>query len=523
MVTLRDLAQRARLGMNVSTDVVRGACTPIDPPLPGLVTYRIPLDGGQMRLHLRVEHDGSGVLFRDVTEVVHLNATATHIAKMALDGVPLTRAATSLQTRTRGASRRQIAEQAADIYRLVDVMRSHDAGCPTCALPDLPRTALFSTPVHAPYKADLALTYGCNNACPHCYNEPSRYPMASLNKQQWLEIVNRLHEAGVPHLILTGGEATLHPDLIDIIRYADQLGHVVGLNTNGRRLAHPPFAGELADAGLNHVQITLGSCRAEVHDAMMGARSFDQTVKGIENALNSRLHTITNTTLMRPNMDHAEEIVDFLYALGIRTFAMNGMIYSGGGFATPTAIPEEQMPGLLIRVRDHANRLGMRFLWYTPTEYCRMSPVELELGAKRCNAGEYSLCIEPNGDVLPCQSYYVTAGNILPRPVGHDLARRAVSFLPRPRRRSHLGRIASEMLGLLRSSPVRRRLPHRARSPRRVPPGRGCICLRLHELQHSPYPRQRAFFSTDFSGARWLRPQRQPDQPDPSRQRSRLA
>ncbi|MDV7398433.1 hypothetical protein RZS08_43915, partial [Arthrospira platensis SPKY1] len=34
------------------------------PPPPGLHTYRIPLDGGQMRLHLRVEHDGSGVLFR---------------------------------------------------------------------------------------------------------------------------------------------------------------------------------------------------------------------------------------------------------------------------------------------------------------------------------------------------------------------------------------------------------------------------------------------------------------------------
>ena len=58
----------------------------------------------------------------------------------------------------------------------------------------------------------------------------------------------------------------------------------------------------------------------------------------------------------------------------------------------------------------------MRFLWYTPTEYCRLSPVELELGPRRCNAGEYSICIEPNGDVLPCQSYYVPAGNILRDP-----------------------------------------------------------------------------------------------------------
>jgi radical SAM protein with 4Fe4S-binding SPASM domain len=58
----------------------------------------------------------------------------------------------------------------------------------------------------------------------------------------------------------------------------------------------------------------------------------------------------------------------------------------------------------------------MRFLWYTPTEYCRMNPVELEIGAKRCNAAEYSICVEPNGDVLPCQSFYVSAGNILRDP-----------------------------------------------------------------------------------------------------------
>jgi radical SAM protein with 4Fe4S-binding SPASM domain len=119
---------------------------------------------------------------------------------------------------------------------------------------------------------------------------------------------------------------------------------------------------------------------------------------------------------MRSTAEHVEEIIDFLHGLGIRTFAMNGMIYSGGGFADPEAIPEEEMAPLLVRVRDYAAARGLRFLWYTPTEYCRLSPVELELGAKRCNAGEYSMCIEPDGAVLPCQSFYVAAGNILRDP-----------------------------------------------------------------------------------------------------------
>jgi len=89
------------------------------------------------------------------------------------------------------------------------------------------------------------------------------------------------------------------------------------------------------------------------------------------------------------------------------------MIYSGGGRADPNAIPEEEMPPLLVRVRDHAAAKEMRFLWYTPTEYCCLSPVELEIGVKRCNAAEYSICIEPNGDVLPCQSFYTAGGNLL--------------------------------------------------------------------------------------------------------------
>lgn len=385
-------------------------------PTPGLHTFRVPLPGGHKRIHLRQEKEGSGVLFVDVTDAIHLNATAVEMAYLALCDFSQAQVRAGLRRRLHRADWPQMERELGQIYEMVHRFREPETGCPTCAVEDLQRTALFSHRADAPYKADLALTYGCNNACNHCYNEPDRFDMPAFGAADWCRIIDRLHEVGVPHLILTGGEATLHPDLPAIIRYADGLGHVVGMNTNGRRLAQPDYMQTLVQAGLNHVQITLGSNRPEVHDAVMNARSFHQTVRGIQNAVASPVHTITNTTLMRRNMDHVEEIIDFLYKLGIRTFAMNGMIYSGGGFADPNAIPEAEMPALLMRVRDHAREKGMRFLWYTPTEYCRMSPVELEIGAKRCNAGEYSICIEPNGDVLPCQSYYVAAGNILRDP-----------------------------------------------------------------------------------------------------------
>lgn len=391
----------------------RECLRPSRPPPAGLKTYRFTPPGGTVRVHLRIEPDGSGVLFVDVTDVVHLNPTATEMAWWALEGIPFESARARLSARFGRRERGRWLADLTAMYAMVERFTHPGHGCPTCAAGGVDRTPLFGTPVRAPYKADLALTYDCNNDCPHCYNEPGRLDLAPLSALEWRQVIDTLVDVGVPHLIFTGGEATLYPRLGELIAHADRRGPIAGLNTNGRRIAHRSYLEELEAAGLNHVQVTLGSHRSEVHDRMMGARSFDQTVRGIENALASRIHTITNTTLMRMNAREIERTIDFLHRLGIRTFAINGMIYSGGGFAHPTAIPEDEMPALLVRVRDHAEKLGMRFLWYTPTEYCRMSPVELEIGAKRCNAGEYSLCIEPNGDVLPCQSYYVSAGNIL--------------------------------------------------------------------------------------------------------------
>jgi radical SAM protein with 4Fe4S-binding SPASM domain len=390
---------------------------PPAPPAPGLYTYPVALAGGQRRLHLRVEDDGAGVLFVDVTDVIHLNATATQMAKLALDGVPLEQAGVLLLRRFQGVDRAQLDRELADVYAMVARVRDAD-GCPTCAItPMLERQPVFSTPVQAPYKVDVALTYACNNACAHCYNPKDRAAMPALARDDGVRVLDKLVEIGVPHLILTGGEPTLHPDLPELVRYADGLGQIVGMNTNGRRLADASLMAALAEAGLNHVQITLGACAAAVHDAMVGVTgAFDETVRGIENALASGVHTITNTTLTRRNCEQALDLVGFLHARGVRTFAMNGIIHAGGGLNDPAAIPTEALGPLLMGVRDRAAALGMRFLWYTVTDYCRFSPLELGLAPKRCNAAEYSMCVEPNGDVLPCQSYYRVAGNLLRDP-----------------------------------------------------------------------------------------------------------
>jgi radical SAM protein with 4Fe4S-binding SPASM domain len=402
-----------------------------------LRSYEIRRGDFRRRIHLRSAAAGDALLLIDATEAIHLNPTAALLARFALDSVPSETAAAKLGRKYR-VDAAEARRATAEIYALVEKIAAIDDACPTCKL-TAPRVAPFSRPIAGPYKADLALTYDCNNNCPHCYNrdrdrlmrltlkgdrhvvsprkgrKTSRSP-GNLTTAQWRRAIKRLARAGIPHVIFTGGEPTLCDDLLPLVRWASRLGLICGLNTNGRRLADPALAAMLREAGLDHVQITFESHHPSVHNAMTAAASFDETVAGIRNSLAAGLHTITNTTLTRRNAAHAAGIVDFLHGLGVRNFAVNGMIHSGGGCRSPDALPAQDLAPLLAHIRDRAAELGMRFLWYTPTEYCRLSPLELELGPRRCNAGEGSICVEPNGDVLPCQSYYVAAGNILRDP-----------------------------------------------------------------------------------------------------------
>jgi radical SAM protein with 4Fe4S-binding SPASM domain len=271
----------------------------------------------------------------------------------------------------------------------------------------------FSRQPSAPYRMDLALTYRCNNRCAHCYNEASRCG-EELAFDDWTRVLDRVWELGIPHVVFTGGEPTLVKDLPRLVAHAEGLGLITGLNTNGRRLSDPAFVDELVAAGLDHVQITLESHDPAIHNRIVvqpGAHA--QTTAGIRNALATRLFVMTNTTLLRENSARLADTLAFLSELGVPTIGLNGLIHSGRGAAYSQGLSEAELPGLLSLASEHTAGSGQRLIWYTPTLYCLFNPLESGLGVKGCTAALYNMCVEPDGGVLPCQSYYQPLGNIL--------------------------------------------------------------------------------------------------------------
>ena len=363
------------------------------------------------RLHLRIEPDGRGILSINASKILHLNPTAAEITKYHMDGLD----AAAIVKKLKGRYRIGRKALAADVAKVLDTLRvlvSTDQVCPITYL-DTEALPPFQFESSAPLRMDCALTYSCNVGCAHCYNLAGR-KVAEIPADQWKIILKKIWDAGIPHVTFTGGEPTLREDLPDLIQYAEELGLITGLLTNGRRLKDAAYVKTLKERGLDHVQITLESHDAAVHDAMVGAPgAFPETVAAIRNSIKEGLYTLTNTTLTKKNAPAIAETVAFLASLGLKTFACNGIIRTGAAAQKDLELDVAETTRALEAVKREAARHMMRFIWYTPTQYCEVNPVELGVGLKQCSAARYAMCVEPNGDVLPCQSYYIPVGNML--------------------------------------------------------------------------------------------------------------
>ncbi len=380
-------------------------------PKPGLYHTKVALVGGSSDVHLRLEEDLTGVMLVNASRMYHLNPSAAFLAYHFVQGVDPGSVLPVFRNQF-GLSKLQAEHDFRAFKTDYDKMVNPNEFCPLCDM-DFEISLPNSHAISAPYRMDLALTYRCNNDCLHCYNDRNR-SIHELSADNWKRVLAKTWQLGIPHIVFTGGEPTIVPALPELITYAQNQGQIAGLNTNGRRLADVDYCNSLVDAGLDHVQITLESHLPDVHNAMVAnPQAWQQTVAGLKNALNSRLYVMTNTTLLSPNMGDLAQFIDFVGDLGLRTIGLNALIYSGAGLNTTSGIPEEKLPELLAIAQEKTQAYGMRLIWYTPTQYCHFDPLAMGLGIKGCSAARYNMCVEPNGDVLPCQSYYTPLGNLL--------------------------------------------------------------------------------------------------------------
>jgi organic radical activating enzyme len=345
-------------------------------PLPeGLYHMQAPADQKPLRIHLRLLKDGAGLFILNASTVLQLNPTAAEYAYHYIKGTPPADAAKEIAARYRISRALALEDYNEFADRIQTMIETPDLD-PVSYL-DFERVAPHSADLTVPLRLDCALTYRVNaGTTPDV--APTKRVTRELTTDEWRTVLDKAWQAGIPHVTFTGGEPTLRDDLPDLIAYAEKLGMVCGLLSDGTNLAKKSYLDTLLQTGLDHLLLVLDPDNGEAW-------------KAIKNVIAADLFVTVHLTVNQSTVKDGEETIEKLAKAGVRNLSLG--------------IPDKKYLDDMLAIQNKANALGLTMRWDLPVPYSESHPVaaETEEDNVPSGAGKAWLYVEPDGDVLPTQ------------------------------------------------------------------------------------------------------------------------
>lgn len=360
-----------------------------EPFEPGIYHYIAPDDDPiPYRLHLRVEPGDHSMLIVNAATILHLNATATAYALQLVRGVPVEAAVDAISRRFR-VSKGKARDDYDEFRQKILTLATNPDVDPVFFL-DLDRETPYEQVPSAPYRLDLALTYATD---PDGELDPLARAKVDreLTTEEWMQVLDRAWQAGIPHITFTGGEPTRREDLVQLVEHAEKLGQVTGVLTDGRRLSKGTMVEGLSQAGLDHFLIVFipgdGDC-----------------IQGIKSALASEVYSAVHVTLSSGKESEAKSWLHDFHEMGVPAISLSGKD------------DPADLTGSLAECRELIADLGMDLIWDLPVPYSHINPLRGEVEEAPPGTGRAWLYLEPDGDVLPGQGIDRILGNFLRDP-----------------------------------------------------------------------------------------------------------
>ncbi len=343
-------------------------------PLPaGAHHLQSVADEKPYRLHLRLQKDGSGLLILNASTVLQLNPTAAECAFHFIKGTEREEAAKQISQRYRVDKKIALADFDSFAERIQTLIHTPDLD-PASYL-DFERVAPHSS--ESTLRLDCAVTYRLPELSQAQY-APVKRVDRELSTAEWQTIMDKAWQAGIPHIIFTGGEATLRDDLVMLINRAEKNGQVCGLLTDGIKLADKDYLNALLQSGLDHVMLLLEADNP---------RSW----QAVEAIIPEDLFLTVHFTLNKKNANESENILQRLAELGVENISLSAA--------------EDSLSDKLLELQDSAAAQGIAIRWDLPVPYSASNSVAFETADEETpqGAGKTWMYVEPDGDVLPAQ------------------------------------------------------------------------------------------------------------------------
>ncbi|MFX0096029.1 MAG: GTP 3',8-cyclase MoaA, partial [Candidatus Hodarchaeota archaeon] len=157
----------------------------------------------------------------------------------------------------------------------------------------------------------ISVTQRCNLNCFFCHKEGEVTAKQEMTAEEISEIAKVAGELGITKIKLTGGEALLRRDIIQIVSKISKYVDEVSLTTNGYFLGEKARA--LHQAGLSRVNVSFHSNNPHTFMKITGRRGLHRVVNGITSALKYRLQPVKINMVVLKGLNNLEipEMIKF--------------------------------------------------------------------------------------------------------------------------------------------------------------------------------------------------------------------
>jgi radical SAM protein with 4Fe4S-binding SPASM domain len=256
----------------------------------------------------------------------------------------------------------------------------------------------------------LYITEKCQLRCGHCYMG-ERLERAIV--MPYAEVCSTLllwRKMGGSKLTILGGEPSLHPRFVDIIRFSNDIGYEqVILTTNGLRPAAIKLA-ELEPTDFAYVQVSLDGGSARTHEAIRGHGTFDVSLETTAQLCKAGFDTRIICTVNRANREDVLDLIPIADELGVSLVKYHVFSVIGRGHGNDELALE---PPEWIEFYEQLDDIAPGFktrIWYQPTYARRERMPEFEREGYRGCIGRTldRISIFPDGRCYVCSYLFDT-------------------------------------------------------------------------------------------------------------------
>jgi radical SAM protein with 4Fe4S-binding SPASM domain len=258
--------------------------------------------------------------------------------------------------------------------------------------------------LNIPLSVQLDLTYRCNERCIHCYLDHDDH--GEMTTAEIKNLLDQMAEAGVFYLTISGGEIMMRRDFFEILEHARLRTFCIKLKTNGV-LIREKEAQRLRELGVESVQISIYSHRAEVHDEITKMPgSFRQSIDAVRFLRQQGLLVTMANVLMTQNAADYKSVRLLAAELDAK-FIIDPTI-------TPMMDGDRSILNLNVDKAALAEVFRNGDLVGNVEEFCA-PPTSVDadaLDSLPCSAGHTACYVSPYGDVYPCVQFPMPSGNV---------------------------------------------------------------------------------------------------------------